>query len=272
MKPTILLIVLFNLLLLTQCTPFKAVRNIPHNERMAYHPLHADPRFQEPLRFADLDYPRLHAAMFYATNAVRVRRGSTPLTHHPLLEKAAWRYAERMVEKNFMDHVDPYAAAHLRTPDQRMRAAGVANAMPAENLASYFGIQYQQPEPVYVLPGGKGQFSRTRNGRPIPNHTYRSFAEAAVDFWMSSPKHRANILAKEALELGCGAAFFWDANGFPKFKLVQLYQLYQPCIKQLKAPAQRRGPLWGRIPKGSAVQAMQGQKHIAFGPIRSITL
>jgi uncharacterized protein YkwD len=227
MKPMIVLTVLFTLVLCMQATFSKAARDVPDDQPMAYRSLHEAPRFQEPLRFAELDYPRLHQAMFYATNAVRVRRGLAPLAPHPRLEKAAKRYAERMVKHNFMAHVDPYADEHLRTPEQRLRAAGVVNAMPAENLASYFGIQYQEGEQVYRLPGGKGQFSRTRDGQPIPNHTYRSFAEGVVDAWMSSPEHRANILAERALQLGCGAAFFWDASGFPKFKLVQLYQLYE---------------------------------------------
>jgi uncharacterized protein YkwD len=226
-KPMIVLTVLFTLVLCMQATFSKAARDMPNDQRMTYRSLHDDPRFQEPLQFADLDYPRLHQAMFYATNAVRVRHGLAPLAHHPRLEKTARRYAERMVTHNFMAHVDPSAAVHLRTPEQRLRAAGVVNAMPAENLASYVGIQYQEGEQVYRLPGRKGQFSRTRDGPPMPNHTYRSFAEGVVDAWMSSPEHRDNILAERALQLGCGAAFFWDASGFPKFKLVQLYQLYE---------------------------------------------
>lgn len=199
----------------------------PDDPRMTYRALYEDPRFQEPLPFAKLDYPRLHAAMLYATNAVRVRHGLAPLARHDKLETAARRYAERMVKHNFMAHMDPYAADHLRTPQQRLRAAGVENAMPAENLASFFGIQYQEGEKVYRLPGGKGQFSRTPKGPPLPQHTYRSFAEGVVELWMSSPGHRANVLAEAALELGCGAAFFWDASGFPKFKAVQLFQLYE---------------------------------------------
>jgi uncharacterized protein YkwD len=214
-------------LLLIPYTHVEGARKSTSDPRMAYQSLREDPRFQEPLQFDALDYPRLHTALFYATNAVRVRHGLAPLAPHPQLEQAAWDYAKRMVEHNFMAHVDPYAAAALRTPEQRLRAAGVANAMPAENLATYFGIQYQEGKKVYRLAGRKGQFSRTPKGPPIPNHTYRSFAEAAVEFWMSSPGHRANILAEAALELGCGAAFFWSANDFPKFKLAQLYQLYE---------------------------------------------
>jgi len=227
MKPMSLLTIVLPVLLLMPSTDAKETRESSADPRMAYQSLRQDPRFQEPLQFDALDYHRLHTALFYATNAVRVRHGLAPLAHHPRLEQAAWHYAKRMVERDFMAHVDPYAAAELRTPEQRLRAAGVVNAMPAENLATYFGIQYQEGKRVYRLAGGKGQFSRTPNGPPIPPHTYRSFAEAAVDSWMASPGHRANILAETALELGCGAAFFWSANDFPKFKLVQLYQWYE---------------------------------------------
>src|SRR5688572_14863814 len=163
MKPMILLTVMLNFLLLMQCTSSMASRESPVDPRMMYRSLREDPRFREPLQFDALDYPQLHIAMFYATNAVRVRHGLAPLAHHPRLEQVAWHYAKRMVEHNFMAHVDPYAAAHLRTPVQRLRAAGVANAMPAENLASYFGIRYQEGEKVYRLPDRKGQFSRTPN-------------------------------------------------------------------------------------------------------------
>ncbi len=228
MQSVMLLAVLFNVLWLVQCTFSKTVGEVANAPHVTSGPLHEDSRFQAPLEFAELDYPRLHAAMLHATNAVRGQRGMAPLTAHPTLENVAWRYAKRMVEKQFIGHVDPYAAAHLRTPDQRMRAAGVLNAKPAENIATYFGIQYEASEHVYRLPGPKGQFSRTRHGRPIPNHTYRSLAEAIVAYWMSSRPHRANIMSKDALQLGCGAAFFWDANGFPKFILVQLYQQHEP--------------------------------------------
>ena len=231
MKSFIWLTALFNLLLLMQCTfsTSQTAQKISDDRLVTYRSLHEAPRFQEPLQFAALGYPRLHAAMVHATNVVRVRRGVSPLTAHPLLEKAAWRYAQRMAEKKFLGHIDPYAAAHLRTPEQRARVAGVVNARPAENLATYFGIQYQASERVYSTPGQKGRFSRTRHGQPIPNHTYRSLAEEVVAYWMSSPSHRANVLSKDAVQLGCGAAFFWDAHGFPKFALVQLYQWYEPA-------------------------------------------
>jgi uncharacterized protein YkwD len=226
MKPIILLTILCHVFMLPDAFA-KTAQAVPDDQRVTYRSLHEDPRFQKAIQFDEIDYPRLHQAIFYATNWVRARHGLAPLAHHPLLEKAARRYAKRMVKRNFMAHEDPYAAESLRTPEQRLRAAGVVNPMPAENLASHFGIQYQAGEQVYRLPGRKGRFSRTPKGQPIPNHTYRSFAESVVDAWMSSPGHRANVLAEQALQLGCGADFFWENNSFPKFKVVQLYQLYE---------------------------------------------
>ena len=61
---------------------------------------------------------------------------------------------------------------------------------------------------------------------------YLSFAEAVVDFWMYSPKHRDNTLAREAQQMGCGAAFYWDEQGFPKFKTVQVFQWFEPVRRK----------------------------------------
>ena len=44
---------------------------------------------------------------------------------------------------------------------------------------------------------------------------------------MNSPGHRQNVLSTSAVELGCGASFFWQ-NGFPAFKAVQNFQFFEP--------------------------------------------
>lgn len=196
-------------------------------QRLTYRNFRDDARFQAPLDFDALDYPRLHAAIFYTTNVARVRHNRPVLRYHAFLEQAAQSYAQRMVRRDFFAHEDPYAADR-RTVAHRVRAVGVANPRPSENLAIYFGIRYRPREPVYALRDGNGQFSRQPNGPPILNHSYLSFAEAVVDFWSHSPKHRDNMLAKEAVQLGCGAAFFWDVQGFPKFKVVQVLQWFEP--------------------------------------------
>jgi len=227
-RRTLLLVCVWILLVLTRCGAPRQVQWEPSvYTRLTYQNYRAEKLFHDPLDFTSLDYPRLHAVMFFATNAVRVRHGRSVLAYHPLLEQAARLHAQRMVAQNFLAHENPYDAS-LRTVEDRVRSVGVVNPEPTENIATYFGIQYQPREPVYRLGGGRGRFSRTPGGPPIAPHTYLSFAEAVVDFWMHSPNHRANILAKEAQQMGCGAAFYWDAQGFPKLKTVQVFQWFQP--------------------------------------------
>lgn len=218
---------LFCVLVLTSCTASRRSWKVDDYQRLTHRTFHDVAIFHVPLDFDDLDYGRLHAAIFYATNAVRGRHQRSALTHQPLLEQAARLYAQRLVSYAFFDHEDPYTAT-LRSVDDRVRAAGVVNPSSSENLAIYFAIRYRPRERVFRLRGQRGQFSRTPNGPAIPPHTYLSFAQTVVDFWMHSPNHRDAILAPEALELGCGAAFFWDRQGFPKFKLVQVFQWYEP--------------------------------------------
>jgi uncharacterized protein YkwD len=196
-------------------------------KRLTYENYRAEKLFHDLLDFDALDYARLHAALFFATNAVRARHSRSVLAYHPLLEQAARLHAQRMVTQNFLAHDNPYDDS-LRTVEDRVRSVGVVNPEPTENIATYFGIRYRPREPVYRLDGGQGRFSRRPGGPPIAKHTYLSFAEAVVDLWMHSPEHRHNILAREAQQMGCGGAFYWDEQGFPKFKTVQVFQWFEP--------------------------------------------
>jgi uncharacterized protein YkwD len=219
------------LLLFNQCatpstTPMITSWKPAYYERLTYQSYRTEPLFQESLNFNAIDYPRLHAAIFFATNEARVRYGRDVLAYHPLLERAARHHAQRMVEQNFFAHENPFEA-ELRTVNQRVQLAGVLNPQPTENLAIYVGIDFKPGEPVYRSHGGL--FSRTSGGPPIPNHTYLSFAEAVVDFWLHSPKHHANMLAPEGRQMGCGAAFYWGKQGFPRFKTVQVFQWFEPA-------------------------------------------
>ena len=219
--------VMFGLLCLAACTRSTSRWDAEDYQRLTHRTFRHEVIFQLPLDFENLDYARLQAAIFYETNAVRVRHHRSVLTHRPVLEQVARQYAQRMVRADFFDHDDPYTVI-LRTVEDRVRKAGVINPLPSENLAIYFGIQYKPRVPAFPLRGQPRQFSWSRNGPAIPNHTYASLAQTVVDFWMHSPPHRDNLLAPEAVELGCGAAFFRDGQGFPKFKLVQVFQWYEP--------------------------------------------
>ena len=187
--------------------------------------------FQQTIGFNKIDYPLLHAAIFFVTNETRVKNKRPPLRFALELERAAYHHSKRMVEQNFFSHENPRDQAR-KTSQQRAELAGIKNPMLAENIATHFGIQYKANAPIYPVDRLKGTFSYTPDGPLIPPHTYLSFAEAIVKQWLDSPGHRANILHREAVQLGCGAYFYHDRafHNMPKFKATQNFQLYRNII------------------------------------------
>jgi uncharacterized protein YkwD len=181
--------------------------------------------FNQRIDEKNVDYPLLNAAVFYATNEIRIKHGRKFLEYAPELEKAAWLHSKDMVEKNFFSHKNPYDSKK-RTPEQRGRLAGIKNPKIAENIASGFGIDYRAGRPVYKR--GPGKFSYTPSGRILPNHTYLSLADALVKQWMNSPGHRRNILSRNGQQLGCGVYFFRDRsfNNMLKCKATQNFQWF----------------------------------------------
>ncbi|MDZ7290786.1 MAG: CAP domain-containing protein [candidate division KSB1 bacterium] len=191
----------------------------------------SNPFFSQSIDFDHIDYRLLHAAIFYVTNEIRIKNKRMPLAFALELERAAHLHAKSMVEQDFFSHDNPYDK-NRRTPEKRARLAGIKNPFIAENIATHFGIQYQAGAPVYPVDRSKGTFSYNSSDSLIPNHTYLSFAEAIVKQWMESSGHRANILSKDAVQLGCGAYFYRDPNfhNMPTFKAVQNFQLYRQIV------------------------------------------
>lgn len=190
------------------------------------------PAFQEAVDPENFDEAKARAACFYATNEQRQKHGRAPLTRNALLEAAAQLHADRMTDKKFFSHEDPYSKS-LRTPENRGAKVGIPNPKLAENIAFVTTIEYASGRPVYGR-GGPGKFSYTPDGPLVPAHTYASLARDTLDGWMNSPGHRRNILDAKALELGCGFSFTWK-NDFPSANAVQNFQLYEPIATNEKA-------------------------------------
>lgn len=184
--------------------------------------------FNEKINFDNIDYPRLSACIFYATNEQRVKYNLSRVEFNIYLEKSASLHSKNMVENNFFSHNDSTNPKYATHKD-RAFSAGIANPMIAENIAESFGIQYRAGANVFPVNMEKGDFSYTYNGSIIPNHTYLSFADQVIDQWMNSSGHRANILSYNALELGCGAYFYRDKKFYnmAKFTVTQNFQLYE---------------------------------------------
>ncbi len=173
--------------------------------------------------FGLIDYPLLHAALFYETNRRRSARGLVPFAHSPALEKASSLHSHDMVKRGFLSHENPYDP-EKETPWQRMAMFGVNSGLRAENITDAFGIRYRPGTPV-IVPDAGGEFVDYSSGKVILPHTYRSFAESVLDGWMGSPPHRANILDVDLLYLGCGACHYNNSGfyGMDQFKATQCF-------------------------------------------------
>jgi uncharacterized protein YkwD len=200
-------------------------------QNTTYKNFRQNPLFAQTIDLERIDYPLLHAAIFFVTNETRVKNQRQAVAFAIELERAAYLHSKYMVDQNFAAHENPFSNRR-NTPDQRGKLAGVTNPFIAENIATHFGIKYKPRTPVYRIDTEKGTFSYQPGGPLIPHHTYLSFAEVIVAQWMDSPSHRANLLSQDAVQLGCGAYFFRDRNFYnmPTFKATQDFQLYEKII------------------------------------------
>lgn len=176
------------------------------NYNLSYDEFMTIEKLQEQLDFYDINYPLLHAAIFYETNQERIGAGIAPLLFHPSLEAAAFGHAKDMKTLDFFSHTS--VVSGKENVGDRVRLAGFNWHWVGENIAKSFGIAYQAGTPVYTPEQNEGYFSYEYQGDPILPHTYISFAKAVVSQWMNSPGHRANILNVNYGYLGVGAAHF----------------------------------------------------------------
>lgn len=113
------------------------------------------------------DLGRVRTEMLEQVNAVRRARGLAPVAPDARLDAAAQRHAADMLARAYYDHLSPEGTA----PRDRAAAEGFGADLIAENIA-------------------EGQFT----------------VAEAMDGWMKSAGHRANILSPRVTALGAGLA------------------------------------------------------------------
>lgn len=135
------------------------------------------------------DIPAVEAAIIEMTNAYRGRQKLGAVTANPTLSEAARAYAAYLAKHGQFSHT-----ADGRGAGDRVVSAGYAWCEVAENLAMHLDSRGFQS---------------------------RALAEKAVEGWINSPGHRANLVAPHMTEIGVGVA---SAPGRdPKFISVQLF-------------------------------------------------
>lgn len=189
--------------------------------------LASDPKFDAAIDFQRVDYDRLSNAIIAVSNAVREQNGRSALPAHRTLNKASRSYAQHMVKEGFLAHQDP-TRPKMRSPEDRVRAAGGSNAKTAENIADVPALQLENGQNFYLVDENGPVITLEPGGPPVPAHTYASYAATVVEGWMNSPGHRRNLLSDEAVEIGVGAQLYRQQANIPSFVVVQKFQQFYP--------------------------------------------
>jgi len=131
-----------------------------------------------------------NAAVVHYMNAERCRRGLAPFALDSGLLKAAATHSRNMAADENFSHKSRRAGQ--QTMAQRINGAGVRASTMGENIAmdKLFAIIGR---PISTKSTGRCQFYYV-GGDPVPMHSYKSLAQQVVARFMSSSKHRTNIL------------------------------------------------------------------------------
>lgn len=180
--------------------------------RYEAHSFFALPQVQAILDPRQIDYPLLHAAVFYATNLAREAEGLPPFQHSSALERAAAAHSQAMTQHDFFSHTSVIVGKE--SMKARLSAEGIPDSYLAENIAQFSGLDYIAGKAVYSPVTNGGYFSYDYKGTPLKNRSYASAGQAVVTQWMNSPGHRSNILNPNLKYLGAGLSAFEKKSFF----------------------------------------------------------
>ena len=132
------------------------------------------PQIAEPWLSPEHETTAVAEELLRLTNLARSQRGLTSLALNPALAQAASDHAGQMLELNYFSHSSPVPGQ--RTTRQRVRRYGENPQKLSENIFECTGYQLSQ------------------------------VAELALESFLESPEHRANLLDPKATHLGLGVS------------------------------------------------------------------
>lgn len=164
----------------------------------------------------EFDKDLLEAAVFFASNEVRIDKRKTAYSYSPILIKSSRLQSDYLLELGTLDHLNK--DKNLRTPMMRIDHFGGDFMATAENLARL--SIFQLPDDGRYYKSEAGEFL-DQHGKPIIFHTYASMARKVVDGWMHSKGHRKNLM-DDYNYLGCGvSSVVKSKNGVPEIYFTQ---------------------------------------------------
>lgn len=179
----------------------------PDDPQPAYYRMEAQKFFALPAANAPInpqnpDYALLDAALFHVTNEARAKASREPLAYSAVLDASASGHSDAMIGRNFYGH-ENNADAKLRTPPQRIKAAGGQFRTTGENVAQVELVDAGGSYCPRRQPGGEYRYFKCNTPEMFPVFTYLAFAKRISAGFMGSPPHRKNILNADFQQLGC---------------------------------------------------------------------
>jgi len=117
------------------------------------------------------------------TNAERQKAGLSALKHNSYLESSAQAHSDDMQQRDYFQHDTPEG----KTPTERIKGSGYLHEFDQCNCNKSYAVGENL---------GKGQTT----------------AKQAIENWMNSPEHKANILNEKFSEIGIGITEITEQN------------------------------------------------------------
>lgn len=171
---------------------------------------------KQQIDLTNIDNGLLNAAVFYATNEVRVKKRRKEFLFHPVIRDAAFSHSIQMAYNKFYSHINGKVKAFRKVNDRVKFFAdrtdgfsGFRSLLGAENIAITPFQNIRNNEKFQYIKSGDEHIPYKVNAmgkplEPLEMHTYESFAKALVSAWMNSKGHRQNILNSRYVYLGTG--------------------------------------------------------------------
>lgn len=160
--------------------------------------------FNSPVAASAINQKKLSVAVADLVNFERCKKGRDPLAFNPALTNMAKNHSKNMAAKNQFSHKT--SVSGHRTLKQRARTVGVKYRRIGENIALQPRFDFMR-QVFKKSKSKKCSFSFMTTNKPVADHSYASLARTLVQDWMSSKKHRQNILDRRFSRVGTGIAY-----------------------------------------------------------------
>jgi len=176
----------------------------------------------------------LDVALFQATNEARRVAGLPILQYDQALYQAARNHAESMMHYDYISHEDLYQLTELTLLNRIQKQTNRFGQI-AENIGQYqtidtaewYGVRFNARSQQY-------EYVDLESQQLYQPYSYGMYAHYAVQQWLNSPHHRANLLNPLFTHVACAGRL--SANPYqqrrtPFGRLVQNFGLQRPLTQ-----------------------------------------